>query len=112
MISLSLSYLKKNKKQTFTILVGIILASVLLFSVGILFSSFRECLITNILKTNDYHVKIKGDLLGIYNDDILSLKTEGDEYFIKFNNIYDTYEFIMLNYFLYMELGIIIIWIF
>ena len=91
MISLSLSYLKKNKKQTFTILVGIILASVLLFSVGILFSSFRECLITNILKTNDYHVKIKGDLLGIYNDDILSLKTEGDEYFIKFNNIYDTY---------------------
>ena len=91
MISLSLSYLKKNKKQTFTVLMGIILASVLLFSVGILFSSFRECLITNILKTNDFHVKIKGDLTGISDDDILSLKTEGDEYFIKFDNIYDTY---------------------
>lgn len=91
MISLSLSYLKKNKKQTFTVLMGIILASVLLFSVGILFSSFREYLITNILKTNDFHVKIKGDLTGISDDDILSLKTEGDEYFIKFDNIYDTY---------------------
>lgn len=91
MISLSVSYLKKNKKQTFTVLMGIILASVLLFSVSILFSSFRECLIVNILKTNDFHVKIKGDLTGISTDDILSLKTDGDEYFIKFGNIYDTY---------------------
>ena len=49
MIKLSLSYLRKNKKQTLTVLIGIILASILLFSVGILFSSFRECLIKKIL---------------------------------------------------------------
>ena len=91
MISLSLSYLKKNRKQTFTVLMGIILASVLLFSVGILFSSFRECLIKKILKTNDFHVKIKGDLNGISDDNILSLKIDGDEYLIKFDDIYDTY---------------------
>lgn len=91
MIKLSLSYLRKNKKQTLTVLIGIILASILLFSVGILFSSFRECLIKKILKTNDFHVKIKGDLNGISDDNILSLKADGDEYLIKFDNIYDTY---------------------
>ena len=91
MIKLSLSYLRKNKKQTLTVLIGIILASVLLFSVGILFSSFRECLIKKILKTNDFHVKIEGNLNGLSDNNILSLKTDGDEYLIKFNNIYDTY---------------------
>ena len=91
MIKLSLSYLKKNRKQTFTVLMGIILASILLFSVGILFSSFRECLIKKILETNDFHVKIKGDLNGISDDNILSLKIDADEYLIKFDNIYDTY---------------------
>ncbi len=91
MIKLSLSYLRKNKKQTLTVLIGIILASVLLFSVGILFSSFRECLIKKILKTNDFHVKIEGNLNGLSDNNILSLKIDGDEYLIKFNNIYDTY---------------------
>lgn len=91
MISLSLSYLKKNRKQTFTVLMGIILASVLLFSVGILFSSFRECLIKKILETNDFHVKIEGNLNGLSDNNILSLKIDGDEYLIKFDDIYDTY---------------------
>ena len=91
MIKLSLSYLRKNKKQTLTVLIGIILASILLFSVGILFSSFRECLIKKILETNDFHVKIEGNLNGLSDNNILSLKIGGDEYLIKFDNIYDTY---------------------
>lgn len=91
MIKLSLSYLRKNKKQTLTVLIGIILASILLFSVGILFSSFRECLIKKILETNDFHVKIEGNLNGLSDNNILSLKIDGDEYLIKFDNIYDTY---------------------
>lgn len=91
MIKLSLSYLRKNKKQTLTVLIGIILASILLFSVGILFSSFRECLIKKILETNDFHVKIEGNLNGLSDNNILSLKIDGDEYLIKFDDIYDTY---------------------
>ena len=91
MIKLSISYLRKNKKQTLTVLIGIILASILLFSVGILFSSFRECLIKKILETNDFHVKIEGNLNGLSDNNILSLKIDGDEYLIKFDNIYDTY---------------------
>lgn len=91
MIKLSLSYLRKNKKQTLTVLIGIILASILLFSVGISFSSFRECLIKKILETNDFHVKIEGNLNGLSDNNILSLKIDGDEYLIKFDDIYDTY---------------------
>ena len=64
MIKLSLNYLRKNPKQTLTIFLGIILASMTLFSVGILFSSFREYLISKVTKESDYHVKIQGDLNG------------------------------------------------
>lgn len=92
MLRLSLSYLKKNKKQTFTMMIGIVIASVLLFSVGILFSSFREFLILEVSNSNDYHVKITGDLDGFSSDSIDSLKYKDDEYDIKFENIYDTYE--------------------
>ena len=58
MIGLSIRYFKKNKKQSLTIILAVILASILLFSVGILFSSFRQYLIDETLKDNDYHVKI------------------------------------------------------
>ena len=92
MIKVSLSYLRKNPKQTFTILFGIVFASMVLFCVGILFSSFREYLILKVTKENDFHVKIKGDLNGLYDKNIKSIKYLDSTYFIKFENIYDTYD--------------------
>ncbi len=92
MIKVSLSYLRKNPKQTFTILFGIIFASMVLFCVGILFSSFREYLILKVTKENDFHVKIKGNLNGLYDKNIKSIKYLDSTYFIKFENIYGTYD--------------------
>lgn len=94
MINLGVSYLKYNKKQTFTIILGVVLASILLFSVGILFSSFRKYLIKKVSYENDYHVKIKGNLGSLYDDEILSLKFKDNEYFIKFKNIKDSYKMV------------------
>lgn len=91
MIKLSFRYLRKNKKQSLTIIIGIILASVLLFSVGILFSSFREFLIDRVLENNDYHVKIKGYISDDKN--IISLKEKDNFYYIKFDDIGKTYEY-------------------
>lgn len=91
MIKLSLRYLIRNKTQTLTVMIGVILASVLLFSVGILFSSFRECLIEKVTENNDFHVRIKSDF-EISDDSILSIQFKDGENFIKFKNIYDTYE--------------------
>lgn len=92
MIKLSLNYLRKNPKQTLTIFLGIILASMTLFSVGILFSSFREYLISKVTKESDYHVKIQGDLNGYHDKKIKSLKYLDSFYFIKFENIYETFD--------------------
>ena len=92
MIKVSLSYLRKNPKQTFTILFGIVFASMVLFCVGILFSSFRGYLILKVTKESDFHVKIKGDLNGLYDKNIKSIKYLDSTYFIKFENIYDTYD--------------------
>ena len=88
MIGLSIRYLKYNKKQTFTLIIGIILACVLLFSVGILFSSFRGYLIE---KVDDYHVKISGNLNNISNDMLSSFKIYDGEYFVKFKDVRKTY---------------------
>lgn len=91
MIGLSLKYLRKNKRQSLTIVIGVMLASILLFSVGFLFSSFREYLIDQTLETDDYHVRIKG----VISDDknIISLKEKDGEYYIKFKDIKKTYEY-------------------
>lgn len=85
----------KNKKFSFNIVISIVLASILLFSIGILFSSFRDYLIQKTLKENDYHVKIKGDLNDIFDKDISSLKYINSEYYVKFKNIYDVYDLTM-----------------
>ena len=91
MIELSLKFLRKNKKQSLTIIIGTMLASILLFSVGFLFSSFREYLISKALEKNDYHVRIKG----VISDDsnIISLKEKDGEYYIKFDDINKTYKY-------------------
>lgn len=89
---LSLNYFRKNKVQTFTTVFSMALASVLLFTISILFSSFREYLILNSLKSNDYHVKITGYLKNEGYNYISSLKLVNDEYLIKFKDIHKTYE--------------------
>ena len=89
MIGLSLRYIKHNKKQTFTIVFGTVLASILMLSVGILFSSFRAYLIEKVLEENNYHVRIKGDLDGVKGD--FSLNYQDGEYLIKFEDIKQTY---------------------
>ena len=92
MLKISFRYLTKNKKQTFTVIIGTILASVLLFSIGNLFSSFRKYLIEKTLEGADYHVKIEGNLDNYDDGDIASVKFKEDEYLIKYKNIKDTYE--------------------
>ena len=90
MLSLSIKYLKKSKKQTITMFVGIILSSMLLFGISILFSSFRSYLIKMVIKTSgDYHVKIIGSLNSINKQSIV--KVSNDTYYIKFKNIKKTY---------------------
>ncbi len=91
MLKLSLRYLKGNKKQSLTIIIGTILASILFFSVGILFSSFREYLIDVTLKKSDYHVSIKGVITN--DDNIISLKEKDGLYYIKYDDIRKTYEY-------------------
>ena len=91
MIGLSIRYFKKNKKQSLTIIIAVGLASILFFSVGILFSSFREYLIDKVIENNDYHVKIIGDVS--FEKNMTSLKENNGEYYIKFDNIYKSYEY-------------------
>ena len=91
MLKLSLRYLKGNKKQSLTIIIGTILTSILLFSVGILFSSFREYLINVTLNSDNYHVSIKGMVTN--DDNIISLKEKDDLYYIKYDDIRRTYEY-------------------
>ena len=91
MVRLSFRYLFKNKRQSLTLVIGVVLASILLFSVGILFSSFRDYLIGKALEENNYHVKIKGQI--DFDDNIISLKEEYNTYFIKFKDVTKTYEY-------------------
>lgn len=90
MLKISFKYFKYNKKQSFTIILGIALASLLLFSVSILFSSFREYLIDKALLENDYHVKIKGEILR--DDNVIFLKEKDGISYIKYDDILKTYE--------------------
>ena len=90
MIGLSIRYFKKNKKQSLTIILAVILASILLFSVGILFSSFRQYLIDETLKDNDYHVKILGDVS--YDENMISLRENDGYFYIKFKDLTKSYE--------------------
>lgn len=82
-----MKYLIKNKKQTFNIILSIVLAGTLLLSIGILFSSFRNYLI---YKIDKYHVKITGEIN--YKKGIKSIKLKNNEYEIIYKNIHKTYE--------------------
>ncbi len=87
---ISFKYLKHNKKQTIAMLVGTILASILLFSISILFSSFRNFMIEDVKKNiGTYHVKIVGNITK--NKTILNIKKE-NEYYIQFKDIKKVYE--------------------
>ena len=90
---ISIKFLKKNKKQTITMVMGIILSSVLLFSIGILFSSFRNFMIEDVKKNvGNYHVKIVGNINDVDKKQILSIKKK-NEYYIRFKNIKNVYSY-------------------
>ena len=85
------SYIKNGKKRNIFTILGITLSSVLLISVGVLFSSLREYLINNVKEEiGNYHVIIKGD---IKNYDFISSKQNKNErYYIIYKNINKVYE--------------------
>lgn len=93
MLNLIIRYLTKNKKRTFVSIFGITLASFLLISIGILFSSFHHYLVYKVeSEIGDYHVIIDGNLKK-YNDySILNIKYKESRYYIKFNNIKKVYD--------------------
>ena len=51
---LTIRNLNKNKKRTFVSLLAIIITSTLLFSIGFIFSSYREHEINEKIKNKDY----------------------------------------------------------
>lgn len=83
-------YILGNKKRSFFTLIGITLSSVLLFSIGIIISSFRGYLIKNIEReVGSYHVIVDKD---ISSDVILKKEFKDDRYFITYKNIYRVYQ--------------------
>lgn len=57
---LTIKHLKMNKKRTIVSIIGIILSTALMVGIGLLLSSFREAMITDVKQYNgDYNAKIK-----------------------------------------------------
>lgn len=85
------NYIVNNRKRNLFTIIGITLSSILLLSVGILFSSLREYLINNVREEiGDYHVIINGNVSKY--DFILSKEYKNERYYIIFKNIYDVYK--------------------
>ena len=84
-------YLKRNKKRSLLTILGITLSSILLISIGILFSSFRDYLIYNVeSEIGDYHVVVEGV---VDNESFVKkLKFEDGKYFVTYKNIYNVYK--------------------
>lgn len=92
MISLLIKYLMGNKRKTVVMILGVSLASMLLISIGFLFSSFRQFMIDNVKKEiGDFHVIVKAETI-VKNNDVLKIKYHDNQYFITYKNIYDTYK--------------------
>ena len=59
---ITLKYLIKNKKRTFITISSVILVTILFLCIGLLFSSIRDYMIDDIIKTRgNYHVKLETD---------------------------------------------------
>ena len=84
-------YIINNKKRNLFTIIGICLSTVLLISVGIIFSSLRDFLINNVKnEIGGYHVIIKGKVSN-YNF-ILNKKYKNERYYITYKNIYRVYK--------------------
>lgn len=84
-------YIIRNSRRSLLTLFGITLSSVLLISIGILFSSFRDYLITSVkTEIGDYHVMIKGKINR--NSTVEKIKYKDERYHITYKNIYNTYQ--------------------
>ncbi len=84
-------YILNNKKRNLFTILGIVLSSILLLSIGILFSSLRDFLIDNVKEEiGDYHVIINGDVSKY--DFILKKEYKNERYYITYKNIYKVYQ--------------------
>lgn len=73
--SLTIKNLKLNKKRTIVTIIGIILSTALMVGIGLLFSSFQDALIQEVISSNgSYHAMYED----ITFDKIDSLKERGD----------------------------------
>lgn len=84
-------YVIKNKKRSILIILGITLASSVLFSIGILTSMTRKYLIKSVKKEiGTYHVIIKGKIEK--HNYISKIKHKDGRYFIIYKDIYKVYQ--------------------
>lgn len=61
MLKLTVRNLKQNKRRTIVTIIGVFLSTILMMSVGFLFSTFRENKLQDILRNKgDYHLKLTG----------------------------------------------------
>ena len=88
---LTLRYLTKNKKRTLITISSIILVTYLFLSIGLLFSSIRDYMIDDILKTDNYHVKLKTNNLS--KKHLKKVYKINDIYYITYDNIKNTYKY-------------------
>ena len=84
-------YLFYNPKRTLIMIISVTLASILLFIVGLLFSSVHNYMVNTSLKENPYHVSFKSDNFKKPSFVSKMNYNEGSS-FIKYKKISDTYK--------------------
>ena len=84
-------YLFYNTKRTLIMIISVTLASILLFIVGLLFSSVHSYMVNISLKENPYHVSFKSDNFKKPNF-VLKMNYDEGTSFIKYKKISDTYK--------------------
>jgi len=89
---LTLKYLIKNKKRTFITISGITLVTILFLCIGLFFSSIRDYMIKDVIKTNgEYHVSLK--VKDINKDNIKQIKEKNEKKYIIYDDIKNTYKY-------------------
>ncbi len=87
---ITLKYLIKNKKRTFITISSVILVTILFLCIGLLFSSIRDYMIDDIIKTRgNYHVKLETDK--VPKTHVKKAVTQDNITYIVYKNIDKTY---------------------
>ena len=85
------SYLLYNKKRTFNMIISVVFSVLLLFTVGLIFSSIHTYMIKSVISKNPYHVSFKADNFKKLNFVVKQDYKDGIMY-IKYKKISDTYK--------------------